>query len=208
MMEITANMKTKTYYVRTKDEKVKTKISPQFSSSLSKHLYLRRLESSTKRPYETICHADKDQNDRDHAKSDAKLPRREDEKILKRDLSWPSMTSADVSDFGSIAMNSATSSRCETPLSFLLSEDDFESAESNLCHSLTKFSIETLIRGLYKVLVHNKSYDEIQPSYHTIIENGKSDYHFRHFTQFFLVKAFTHSIRKQLDSCVVTVDQM
>ena len=178
MMEITSNMKTRTYYVRTKDEKVKTKISPQFSSSLSKHLYLRRSESFTKRPYEIICHGDKD-----HAEHDAKMPRREDEKILKRDLSWPSVTSAEVSDIGSIAMNSTTSSRCETPLSFLLSEDDFESAESSICQSLTKYSIETLIRGLYKVLVRNKPYEEIQPSYHATIENGKFG-HFRLLTHF------------------------
>ena len=163
MHNVIANMKTRTYLVRTKDEKIRTKISPQFSSSLSKDLYLRRSQPPAKRPLGLNFYVDKD----------PKMPRREDDKVLKRDLSLTSITSAEISDLGSIAMNSTTSSRCETPMSFLLSEDDFQCAETNFAHNLTKFSIETLIRSLYGVLVHDKSYDEIQLSYHSIIRSGK-----------------------------------
>ena len=164
MTEVIANLKKQTYLVRRNDEKIKTKISPQFSSSLSKELYFGRKKSPLKRSNEVNVHDDKD----------AKIVCHEDNKILKRDLSWPSMTSAEVSDVGSMALNSATSSRCETPMSFLLSEDDFQCAESNLAQSLTKFSIETFTRGLYGVLVRNKSYDEILLSNHSIIKSGTS----------------------------------
>ena len=162
MHNVIANMKTRTYLVRTKDEKIRTKISPQFSSSLSKDLYLRQPQSPAKRSFGNSFHVDKD----------PKMPRREDDKVLRRDLSWSSVTSAEISDIGSMAMNSATSSRCATPMSFVLSEDDFQCAETNFAHHLTKFSIESLIRGLYGVLVHDKCYNEIQLSYHSIIKSG------------------------------------
>lgn len=162
MTEVIANLKKQPYLVRRNDEKIKTKISPQFSTSLSKELYLGRKKSPLKRSSEANIHVDRD----------PKIVCREDEKTLKRDLSWPSMTSVEVSEIGSTTLNSATSSRCETPMSFLLSEDDFKCAESNLAHSLTKFSIETFIRGLYGVLVRNKSYDGIQLSNHSIIKSG------------------------------------
>ena len=162
MTEVIANLKKQTYLVKRNDEKIKTKISPQFSTSLSKELYLGRKKSPMKRSSEAYIQIEKD----------PKIVCREDDKTLKRDLSWPSMTSLEVSDVGSTALNSATSSRCETPMSFLLSEDDFQCAESNLAHSLTKYSIEAFIRGLYGVLVRNKSYDGIQLSNHSIIKSG------------------------------------
>ena len=164
MTEVIANLKKETYLVKRNDEKIKTKISPQFSTSLSKELYFGRTKSPMKRSSEVNIQVDKD----------PKVVCREDEKTLKRDLSWPSMTSVGVSDVGSTVLNSATSSRCETPMSFLLSDDDFQCAESNLVHSLTKYSIETFIRGLYGVLVRNRSYDGIPLSNHSIIKSGTS----------------------------------
>lgn len=197
MTEVIANLKKQTYLVRRNDEKIKTKISPQFSSSLSKELYFGRTKSPMKRSSEVNVHADKD----------AKIVCREDNKILKRDFSWPSMTSVESSDVGSMALNSATSIRCLTPMS-LLSEDDFQCAESNFVHSLTKFSIEAFIRGLYGVLVRNKSYDEIQLSNHTIIKSGTLGRNSPSEFIFCLVKSFTISIKTQLETCAVWYEQM